>query len=212
MNLSDMKRILYLRTDICDEELIAGGSVAHTLGVIHGFQDVGYHVVCATSCMHRLLERENLEQIITLKNPKILKWLRWKINSFLSSFFFARNVIFELKNENVEFIYQRYSLLNFSGVLLAWWYQKKLVLEYNGSEYWVAMHWSAKKRWMKLEWLMSKSEQIIVRNADSIVVVSQVLYQELVAKGVKPHNILINPNGVNPQQFYPYAAGEGVCK
>ena len=198
-----MKQILYLRTDICDEELLAGGSVAHTLGVINGFQEVGYHVICATSCMQSILKKQNISKIIYLSNPKIFKFLRWKLNSFLSSFFFVKNVIFELKNENIEFIYQRYSLMNFSGVILAWWYKKKLVLEYNGSEYWVAMHWSTKKRWIKLEWLMSISEQMIVRNADIIVVVSQVLYQELLERGVKPHKILVTPNGVNTDQFQP---------
>ncbi len=198
-----MKVILYLRTDICDQELFSGGSVAHTLGVINGFALLGYSIVCASSCMQQVLEKQNIEELITLKNPSILKCLRWKINSFLSSIFFFKNVLFELKNKNIEFIYQRYSLLNFTGLLLAWWYKKKLILEYNGSEYWVAMHWVEKRRWIKFEWLMKCVEQQNITRADMIVVVSQVLQEELIGCGVQPNKILVNPNGVDTQKFRP---------
>lgn len=195
------KTILYLRTDICDEELTAGGSVAHTLGVIQGFTDLGYDVLCASSCMYNLLKKQTLKECIKLSNPSWLRFLRWKINCFLSSFFFFFQARVLIKNQDVLFIYQRYSLLNMTGVLLKWVYKKKLILEYNGSEAWIATHWITKKRWITFEWLMKKVEHITIQNADTIVVVSQVLKSELLEQKVLENKILVNPNGVDAQLY-----------
>ena len=197
------KTILYLRTDICNEELTAGGSVAHTLGVIQGFSDLGYNVLCASSCMQKLLKKQTLNTLIVLKNPDWLSFLRWKINCFLSSFFFFFQLRTLVKNQNVLFIYQRYSLLNMSGVLLKWVFKKKLILEYNGSEAWIATHWIIKKRWLTFEWLMKKVEHINIKHADTIIVVSEVLKHELLGQGVSKDKILVNPNGVNAQIYKP---------
>jgi glycosyltransferase involved in cell wall biosynthesis len=198
------KTILYLRTDICDEELTAGGSVAHTVGVIQGFRELGYEVICASSCMQELLKKQKLRKFIKLSNPGWLRFLRWKINCFLSSFFFFFQAQQLLKNEDVLFIYQRYSLLNMTGVLLKWHYKKKLILEYNGSEAWIATHWITKKRWLTFEWLMNKIESINLHNADTIVVVSQVLKDELIGYNVYLKKILVNPNGVDARQYKPF--------
>lgn len=195
------KTILYLRTDICDEELAAGGSVAHTLGVIQGFVDLGYEVLCASSCMQRLLKKQKLKQIVLLSNPTWLGFLRWKINCFLSSLFFFLQVRSLLKNHDVLFIYQRYSLLNMTGVLLKWVYKKKFILEYNGSEAWIASNWIIKKRLITFEWLMKKVEQINIHNADTLVVVSQVLKEELISRKVSSERVLVNPNGVDAIKY-----------
>lgn len=195
------KTILYLRTDICDEELTAGGSVAHTLGVIQGFVDLDYDVLCASSCMQKLLTKQKLKRFLLLSNPEWLRVLRWKINCFLSSFFFFFQVRKLLKKRDVLFIYQRYSLLNMTGVFLKWAYKKKLILEYNGSEAWIASNWITKKRWLTFEWLMKKVELLNIHNADTIVVVSQVLKEELISRNVSSERVLVNPNGVDAIKY-----------
>ena len=190
---------------MCDQELTAGGSVAHTLGVIQGFVDLGYDVICAASCMQELLKKQKLKQLVKLSNPLWMRFLRWKVNCFLSSFIFFWQVKNRAKNQDVLFIYQRYSLLNMTGVLLKWVYNKKFILEYNGSEAWIATHWITKKRWLTFEWLMKKVEQINIHNADTIVVVSEVLKDELLEHGVAKSKILVNPNGVNVMKYKPGA-------
>ncbi len=195
--------ILYLRTDLSDDEMRAGGSVAHTLGVIKGFVDLGYSVVCASSCLGAVLEQVSLQEVLRLSNPKSLCFLRWKMNCFLSSFFFFFQARLLLKKHAVVCIYQRYSLLNVTGVLLAWWYGKKLIMEYNGSDAWVASHWVKNKRFFSGTWISYAIETFNVRHADSIVVVSDVLKDELVARNVPVQKILVNPNGVDVEQFNP---------
>lgn len=194
--------ILYLRTDISDQDITAGGSVAHTLGVIKGFHDLGYSIVCASSCLSsEVLGQVSLEDLIRLKNPTCLRFLRWKLNCFLSSFFFFFQARTFLKKYPITFIYQRYSLLNCTGVLLSWWYKKKLILEYNGSEAWTVLNWIERKPLVSGKWFLYAVEKYNVMYADSIVVVSEVLKDELLKRGVPDYKILINPNGVDPNYF-----------
>ncbi len=193
--------ILYLRTDLADDDITAGGSVAHTLGVIKGFVDLGYSVVCASSCLGSVLKQVSLKEVLRLSNPRGLCFLRWKMNCFLSSFFFFFQARSLLKKYEIVCIYQRYSLLNVTGVLLAWWYRKKLIMEYNGSDAWVAAHWVKNKRFFSGTWISYAIETFNVRHADSIIVVSDVLKDELVRRNVPVQKILVNPNGVDVERF-----------
>jgi glycosyltransferase involved in cell wall biosynthesis len=196
------KKILYLRTDIGDTPLTAGGSVAHTLGVIEGFLSLGYSVICASSVMHTLLQKLPLQALYTLANPRLLYFLRWKLNCLLSSLFFTVQTLRYLRHTNIDFIYQRYSLLNCTGVLLSKIKKVNLILEYNGSEVWVDTFWT-KKKWPSLRFLISVFERINLKYAHLIVVVSQPLCDELVARGFAQEKILVNPNGVNTEFFDP---------
>ena len=83
-----MNKVLYLRTDIYNQKLIAGGSVAHTLGVIKGLVKNGNKVVCASSIMPELIKDLDLEEFLNLKNPIVLSFLRWKLNCIFFNFFF----------------------------------------------------------------------------------------------------------------------------
>lgn len=199
-----MKKLLYLRTDISDEVLTAGGSVAHTIGVIKGFKELRWQVYCGAACMQPLLAELKVNQLMTLKNPKILRCLRWKLNSFVSTFFFFRQVSKTINVVDCDVLYQRYSILNATGVLLAWWYKKPLLLEFNGSEVWVADHWNSRKKWLTFRWLIKIVEHINVRYATLIIVVSEPIQTMLIQHyAVSTDKILINPNGVDPELFKP---------
>lgn len=134
-----MKKILYLRTDL--QELIAGGSVTHTLGVINGFLKLNYQVTCASPSLIIHLKKFPIN-ILCLSIPRIIKFFRWKISCLGSNIFFLIQLQSILKKNNFDFIYQRYSPFNCVGVLLKKIYKIPLTLEYNGSEIWVANHWN----------------------------------------------------------------------
>lgn len=203
--------ILYLRTDHSYEDLRAGGSVSHTLGVISGLGKAGYKVVVTSSVMHTLLLREPLFYFKSLRVPPLfffLRWklgyLRWRLESFFSSFSFFFSLFSLFKKYRFDFIYARYSLLNCTGLLLRWWFQVPLVLEYNGSEVWVYDNWG-EQRYFKLNRLARYIEKLNVTHADYLVVVSQPLKDDLVRQGVFGGKILVNPNGVDLDAFDPIA-------
>jgi len=201
--MKSSKTVLYLRTDICDEKLFAGGSVAHTLGVIEGLLAHNYTVIIASSIMIELLQKVDTPYLYTLSAPSLLRWMRWKLNCFFSTFFFLFQSLSFLKGKpSIDFIYQRYSILNCTGVLLSKIKKIPLILEYNGSEAWVDAFWAPKKL-ITFSWLIRALEWVNITYADIIIVVSQPLKDELLKRGFSAGKIVVNPNGVHTKQFDP---------
>jgi glycosyltransferase involved in cell wall biosynthesis len=97
-------------------------------------------------------------------------------------------------------VYQRHSVGSYAGAVLARRAQVPFVLEYNGSEVWVARHWG---RPLRYETLAVKAEEASLRHAHLVVTVSRVLADELVARGVDARRVVWHPNGVDPAQFDP---------
>ena len=197
------KTILYLRTDIYQHKIIAGGSVSHTMGVIKGFTNLGYRVLAASSCMKDYFRKAGIAQFESLHNPRILHLLRSMLNCLFSNIFFTIQLVRFIKNEKIDFIYQRYSLLNCSGVMASRLKKIPLVLEFNGSETWVQKQWAPQKK-IKFLWLINFFERINLKYATHIIVVSDALKDELLDRGVSAHKILVNPNGVDPTFFDPH--------
>jgi len=134
-----------------------------------------------------------------LGNPKICLFLGHKLNCLLSNLFFTAQALKTLPKD-AAFIYQRYSMLNATGVFLSWWKKMPLILEFNSSEVWKEKHWHTNRR-LRLTWLVRWFEHLNVRHADYIVVVSQPLKDMLIAQGVAAEKILVNPNGVDAVMF-----------
>jgi glycosyltransferase involved in cell wall biosynthesis len=110
-------------------------------------------------------------------------------------------------DRRIAFVYQRYSLNNFAGLDVARRLRLPFVLEYNGSEIWMARHWG---RPLIYESLASRIERLNVDAATLVVVVSDAMRDELVGRGVDPHRILVNPNAVDPDRYNPAVDGSAV--
>src|SRR5690554_3736696 len=106
------KKILYLRTDIYNQPLIAGGSVSHTVGVIKGMLDLSYSVICASSLMLDQLKDLPTTTLIILKKPNFVRFLRSKINCLFTNIIFTYCTWKHTREDKPEFVYQRYSILN----------------------------------------------------------------------------------------------------
>lgn len=197
------KRILFLRADHGTQDLVGGGSVAHTLGVIRGFLHFNYEVLCVCSAMHTVLSLLKYPEFkfVKLSVPYSFNRFGFKMASLLSNvvFYYKTNRI--LAQEKVDLIYQRYSMLSFIGVWLSRKHKLPLVLEFNGSEVWVDENWSHHN--VRMKWLLRIVENYNLRHAHKIVVVSQVLKDQLVKQGFNADKIEINVNGVDIEAFSP---------
>lgn len=194
------KKIIYLRTDLGARDLIAGGSVSHSIGVIKGFIELGYGVLCASSAMVQETQKLPLLGFLELKIPRYTRCLGHKMNALLSNITFTFYIIKLYRKHPIDFIYQRHSLLNCTGVLLRWWFKKPLVLEFNSSQIW-SDDQALSKRKLKLRWLIRWLEKINIKKADRIIAISQAIKNDLIKLGVKPERIVLNPNGVDTQLF-----------
>lgn len=201
--MKSKQTVFYIRTDLSNNKLVAGGSVSHTLGVIQGFLDHGYAVIVASSIMADQIMGCAIQNFTLLCMPKKIKWLRLKINCFLSTFVFLKQCFEFLKKiESIDYLYQRYSILNFTGILLSYVIKVPFILEYNGSEVWVDKYWSQKKI-ISFRWLIGLVEWLNLICANRIIVVSKPLYQELINRGICSKKIIVNPNGVNTACYDP---------
>jgi glycosyltransferase involved in cell wall biosynthesis len=103
------------------------------------------------------------------------------------------------QNVRPDFIYQRYSLGNYTGPALRATFNVPYVCEFNGPLVWVARHWE--RRTSIHDKLLSAIELLNVLSADLVVVVSEPLRELLRNQGVRDERILVNPNGVDLQAF-----------
>ena len=101
-------------------------------------------------------------------------------------------------SEEFDFIYQRYSRFNWTGVALSLMTGLPLALEFNGSEVWVSRHWDP----IGQLWLLKRFERLNQRAADFIFVVSEVERRNLIHRGVRPKKVIVNANGVDTCLLY----------
>lgn len=202
--LEQNHRPVYLRTDFVFG-LKSGGSVGHIAGVLNHLGDF-----CGQPWFITTDRIPTVRSEITLTlfeiDPRFREFRELPLlNSNRTQFAQAESL---LRDVPVAFIYQRYSLHNFVGLQLAQHKRVPFVLEFNGSEVWVAKNWTTQR--LGYEALAERIELANLRGADLVVVVSQPLKDTLVAQGVDPTRVLVNPNGVDTDRYAPTIDGTEV--
>lgn len=187
---------IYLKTDLWFSTQV-GGSVTHMAGVVNHLQEfLGRPFVFSTACNPLLSSDIPWKQIL----PEPRYWDFRGIPALMFSRFAYGIIQAELGDLRPSFIYQRYSLDNYAAVLLARSLRVPLVTEYNGSEVWISKHWGKPAALGKLS---GQIEMLNLAASDLVVVVSNVLREELTARGIAEQKILVNPNGVDTDFFNP---------
>ena len=186
--------MFYLKTNFW-LGLKAGGSIAHTEGIIGGLKKTGFNIDFAA-----------IDSSVSLK-PLINNYFSLTIPYLLSPIFSLNLYIFDqtiynnLKYRNLKkysFIYHRMSLNSLSAVLLSRRFKIPLIVEYNGSEVWVQRNWGKP---LFLERISQAVENATLRCANYIVTISTVLKNELIQRGIPEEKIIFYPNCVDPDKF-----------
>jgi glycosyltransferase involved in cell wall biosynthesis len=194
----------YLRTDL-SYGVRAGGSVAHIAGVVNELEGFTGPVKVLTT-----------DDIPTLKPgieihyvpPREAFWNFKELPTLLLNDAFEAAAEAAVGNGcRPAFVYQRYSLNNYAGLRIARRHGVPFVLEYNGSEIWMARQWS---RPLRYEALSRRIEQLNLSSADLVVVVSRAMCDEVVGRGVDPSSVFVNPNGVDANRYRPDIDGTAI--
>ena len=176
-----------------------GGALAHVGGLLAGLAAQG--VRCKIFSGRRLdfgsfpfRQVPARRRFFLLREPLLLSY----------NAAFVRSVAPELSGAQLTALYQRHGRFVVAGALLSRWLRVPLVLEYNGSDDWIAEHWdpSRFRSWLRL------CEAFSLAAASLIVVVSETLREELLSRGIPSERILVNPNAVDPETFRPRCGGE----
>jgi glycosyltransferase involved in cell wall biosynthesis len=194
---------VYLRTDLWFG-IRSGGSVGHISGVLNSLAEVGEKPVFLTTDRIPMV-RKDLEVHEIL--PTKAFWDFKELPNLCFNDIFVKAARRVLNSRKISFVYQRYSLNNYSGVKLARYYRVPLVVEYNGSEIWLHRHWSDP---LKYEKLAERIELLNLKLSDMLVVVSRPLEEELRVRGIDGNKILINPNGVDEERYSPGVDGSWI--
>ncbi len=175
----------------------AGGSVGHISGVANAFIERGIDLVFASVGGRLMVSKK--ARFLDLKPPKFLtvpfETTYYRFNASSTSQCFPA-----LQMQKPQFIYQRMSLANISGVLLSRRYKLPLIIEYNGSEVWVAKNWGKALRYHNIA---ARGEEVCLQHAHLIVTISDVLRKELIGRGVDESRIVVYPNCIDPILFNP---------
>ena len=189
-------RILYAKTNL-SFGVTAGGSVGHVAGVTKALGEAGYPVdffaieppVMAPSTL----------RYHCVPAPSAYG-LPYDANLYRYQNKFVRQTLRWASNNCPKFVYQRLSIGNYAGVVQSRRSGIPLVLEYNGSEVWIAENWGVRHRLARLARL---AEEVSLQHAHVVVTVSDVLRDELIQRGVEAERIVTHPNGFDPDVFSP---------
>jgi len=183
----------------------AGGSVGHIAGIVNNLADQGFKMQYASVGGKTLI---NPTIPFTQIHPPKFFGIPTELNYYFFNHLVFKQLSNEYQNLPIHFIYQRNSLANYAGVMLSRHFKTPLVLEYNGSEAWVAKNWGKP---LKFHNLAVMAEEANLKHAHLIVTVSDVLRDELIARGVAAEKIVSYPNCIDPKIFNPDLFSKQQC-
>jgi glycosyltransferase involved in cell wall biosynthesis len=194
--VSGKPHIGYLKTNLWFGVQV-GGSIGHVAGVANGFSQLDYDVDMYAVEGLPMLASAIRHVEITCNGTA---GLPLEVINFSFQRQFVEQVARHMKTDRPGIIYQRNCLGNYAGVVLSRQFGLPLILEYNGSEVWVAEHWGTPLKFGSAAKLI---EEANLRHAHVVVVVSAVLREELLARGVSEQRIVYYPNCIDPKSFDP---------
>lgn len=190
-------KCLYIRAPLWFG-LEAGGSIAHSAGVINSMRKLFEVDVFATDYVQTVSGSQRLFNL-----PKLFWNSRTALHYWTSLTFYK-----QIPKENYSFIYQRYSAFDLTGLLTSIKRRVPLVLEYNGSEIWIAENWGKTYSNRKVGLIV---EELCLRYSHQIIVVSEALKKELIGRGVSSQKITVYPNCVDIDFFNNLDSSESEC-
>lgn len=195
-----MKILYHHRTQAEDAQGI------HIYEMVNAFKEIGHSIQMVSLVK---LDNERTEktkgrrwELVAKLVPNFLYELMELVYNIYGYWLLSR----EIKRERPDFIYERYSLNTFCGVLVSKKYHIPLILEVNAPLYYEQQK-VGKLTFVKFA---KFSERWICSNASRTIVVTGVMKDMLVQEGVPSHQITVMHNGINPNEFNVKISGEAV--
>jgi len=189
------QHVLFVRADL-GPALAAGGSLAHIRGVIDGFESHDRQVKLLSPAAVAGQPEDRLE----ILPPDDRFDLSVELPHLAYNDRLLTRCRERIRADGIDLVYLRHALGSYAGALAAQELGVPLVVEFNGSEVWIARNWGAARHQLGL---LESIEARTLAAADLVVAVSEPLVAQLVEAGVPRERILVNPNGVDADRFDP---------
>jgi glycosyltransferase involved in cell wall biosynthesis len=190
------RSVIYLRVDPTLKWLGAqvGGAATHTSGVINGLIDNGVAVQALAAERPLGVERAGFQEVPVRRVLDVARGLTYAD--------YSDAMLTMAGSLQADFVYQRHQMGAYAGLALARRLGVPLVLEFNGPEIWVERNWRSGR--LLFAGRLEQLEQRNLKDASLVVVVSAPLRDYVLAHGVAPERVLVNPNGVDVAALAPY--------
>jgi glycosyltransferase involved in cell wall biosynthesis len=189
----EVRRVTYLRAEPSLRWLgiQVGGAATHTAGVINGLTSAGVEVNVFAPERPEGVHSARCESVAPRQILQLVHWL--------TRIGYGQALVSAAADTPADLVYQRYALGSYAGLQLARRLGVPLVLEFNSSEIWTERNWGTGR--VPLLKTLAALERRNLLDASLIVVVSQPLKDQLVAEGIDPGRVLVNPNGVDTREL-----------
>ncbi len=178
-----------------------GGATSHINGVVKALLGLGAEITFISNDEIAGLNKDKVQFHKFAPDPDIMPRSSFDIFNGAAFSTAAAELI---DASPPDFIYQRYCRFSWAGVEASLSAGVPLFLEYNGSEVWIGKHWDKTE---KLD-LLERCERLNLQSASRIFVISEVERNNLLNAGVSAEKIIVNPNGVDADQFRPGVGGQ----
>jgi glycosyltransferase involved in cell wall biosynthesis len=176
----------------------AGGAATHINGFVNAAIELGAEIRVISNDYIAGIDRTRLKLI----DPEPLGSTRAAFD-LRNNLIFSAGAMREIEHSPVDLIYQRYARFSWAGVAASLRTGLPLFLEYNGSEVWMGQHWDPGEMLP----LLTRFEHLNLAAAARIFVVAEVERRNLLRAGVPDERIVVNPNGVDIEEFRPGIGG-----
>ena len=187
---------VYLRTDFW-APITSGGSYGHTCYVAKELAAVTEDFICFMAHRYPLLDEYGLRQVVLAApgpdgNEDTI---------VVATDHYATALRAALQVIRPAYVYERLCLGNYAAAQLSLELKIPYFLEYNGSE--ISMKHSFEGDGYRYEAEYLQAEAFAFKQATMISVVSSEVKAGLVARGVDPDKVLVNPNGADLDAYAP---------
>jgi glycosyltransferase involved in cell wall biosynthesis len=193
-------RCLYLKPTLQFGPAV-GGAVAHTTGIVNALHRSGQQVRVLALNRHPGIS-SSVTQIEVPAPPS--RSYPHELNWHVYQRRYGREALRQAAAFKPDYVYQRYSINDFTGLEVTRRLNVPLVLEFNGSEVWAQRHWG---RALRFEAVAERIELANLKGADLVTTVSEEIRRQVCALGITEERVLFYPNCVDPTVFDPARFG-----
>ncbi len=162
-------------------------------GILSGLRRCGVEVIVVTSCPAPDLGDIPIEVI-----PYSRSMMNFpEVFSIAHNQRVLRKIAPILERYKPDVIYQRHSSHNITGAMIKHRFGIQYILQFDGSEVWMKTHWSK----TYLPRMLAHAENIALRCASLVTVVSEPMRRMAVNAGASEDKIALVPNGVDTEMF-----------
>ena len=187
---------VYLRTDFW-APITSGGSYVHTCFVAKELARVTERMVAMMPNRYPLLDEIGIRQVVMERASASAG----ELDLLRATTHYEVRLRPVLEALQPAYIYERLCLGNYAGARLSQSLRIPYIVEYNGSE--LSMRRSFQGDAFVYEQELERIEQAAFAQATLISVVSEIVRDDLLKRGVDPAKIVVNPNGVDPVTYAP---------